>query len=401
MAEMPAIEGLGSLQKALLSALDQMGAAVSSVLEANQDMVFLHQSPGIPIDPKEFENPWTPDGGDVYALMAAGGDIKIPAVQNPPAPAAGASTPPSSKPQPLPPPDPGAEAAVNSAVNTAHLANQNLQIGTPIASYGLGTVADAWGQIALGTFADPPPPLPQSQVDAIKKATDVLYLRPGVPTEGYRDYRKARDAVIGLVGAKAAAFVAAMGDPSAADAWPLGEGKVFDEQIQDAETDRNAVDLSAGDMSFSDAEAFINAQGKDIVTAAAAGTAPSLGWAGLQAVGLVANVLPRSRRRTTRPCRKLVSPSREPHPCDPRRANRRTRGHCAGRSSCGRGRARPEAACRPRSAPCPPPISPISLAPPILPVPPVPPTPPTLSGLTGARCRTAPSARRVAAHCRP
>jgi hypothetical protein len=266
---MSAIEGLGPLQKALLSALDQMGAAISSVLQANKDMVFLHQSPGISIDPKEFENPWTPEGGDVYALMASGGDIKIPAVQNPPAPAAGASgTGPSTKPRPLPPPDPNAEIAINSAVNTTQLANQNLQLGTPIASYGLGTVADAWGLIAPATFADPPPPLPQSQLDAIKKASDILYVRPGVPTQGYRDYRKARDAVIGVIGAKAAAFVAAMGDPDAAAAWPLGQGKVFDEQIQDAETDRNAVDLSAGDMSYSDAEAFIDAQGKDIVTAA-------------------------------------------------------------------------------------------------------------------------------------
>jgi hypothetical protein len=65
---MPAIEGLGSLQKALLSALDQMGATVSSVLQANKDMVFLHQSPGILVDPKEFENPWTPEGGDVWRV---------------------------------------------------------------------------------------------------------------------------------------------------------------------------------------------------------------------------------------------------------------------------------------------------------------------------------------------
>jgi len=76
---MSAIEGLGALQKALLAALDQMGAAVSAVLEANKDMVFLHQSPGISIDPKEYANPWTPEGGDVYALMASGGEIKIPA----------------------------------------------------------------------------------------------------------------------------------------------------------------------------------------------------------------------------------------------------------------------------------------------------------------------------------
>jgi hypothetical protein len=266
---MSAIEGLGPLQKALLSALDQMGAAVSSVLQANKDMVFLHQSPGIPIDPKEFENPWTPEGGDVYALMAAGGEIKIPGVKKPPAPVPGANgAKPSSRPQPPPPPDPNAEAAINSAVNTAHLANQNLQIGTPIASYGLGTVADAWGVIAPATFPDPPPPLPPSQLDAIKKAIDILYMRPGVPTQGYRDYRKARDTVIGLIGAKAAGFVAAMGDPDAAAAWPLGQGKVFDQQIQDAETDRNAVDLSAPAMSYSDAEAFIDAQGKDIVTAA-------------------------------------------------------------------------------------------------------------------------------------
>lgn len=266
---MSAIEGLGSLQKALLSALDQMGAAISAVLQANKDMVFLHQSPGIPIDPKEFEDPWTPEGGDVYALMASGGQIKIPEVTQPPAPGPGAGgAKPSSKPQPLPPPDPNAEAAINSAVNTAHLANQSLQIGTTIASYGLGTVADAWGLIAPATFADPPPPLPQSQIDAIKQATGILYMRPGVPTQGYRDYRKARDTVTGLIGAKAAAFVSAMGDPVAAAAWPLGQGKVFDQQIHDAETDRNAVDLSAGAMSYSDAEAFINAQGADIVTAA-------------------------------------------------------------------------------------------------------------------------------------
>ena len=69
---MSAIEGLGALQKALLAALDHMGGTVSAVLEANKDMVFLHQSPGIPVDPKEFANPWTPEGGDVYALMASG-----------------------------------------------------------------------------------------------------------------------------------------------------------------------------------------------------------------------------------------------------------------------------------------------------------------------------------------
>src|SRR5581483_10357563 len=172
---MPAIDGLGPLQKTLLSALDQMGAAVSSVLQANKDMVFLHQSPGIPVDPKEFENPWTPEGGDVYALMASGGEIKIPPVRKPPAPPAGTGGKPSSKPQPPPPPDPDAEASVNSAVNTAHLANQNLQLGTDIASYGLGTVADAWGLIAPATFADIPPPLPPDQVAAIKKATDILY----------------------------------------------------------------------------------------------------------------------------------------------------------------------------------------------------------------------------------
>jgi hypothetical protein len=161
-----AIEGLGSLQKALLSAPDQMGAAVSSVLQANKDMVFLHQSPGIPVDPKEFENPWTPEGGDVYALMASGGEIEIPAVKKPQAPATGAGgAEPSNKPQPPPPPDPNAEAAINSAVNAAQLANQNLQIGTPIASYGLGTVADAWSLIAPATFADPPPPLPPSQTE--------------------------------------------------------------------------------------------------------------------------------------------------------------------------------------------------------------------------------------------
>src|SRR5450755_4279177 len=105
---MSAIEGLGALQKTLLAALDQMGGAVSAVLEANKDMVFLHQSPGIPIDPKEFENPWTPEGGDVYTLLAAGGDIKIPAVQQPPPPGASGAAP-SNKPRPLPPPDPNAE----------------------------------------------------------------------------------------------------------------------------------------------------------------------------------------------------------------------------------------------------------------------------------------------------
>ncbi|MFJ9692176.1 hypothetical protein [Kitasatospora sp. NPDC101183] len=267
---MGTIDGLGALQKALLSALDQMGAAISAVLQADKDMVFVHQSPGIPIDPKEYENPWTVEGGDVYALLASGGDVKIPQVQQPPAPATPASgtTTTTKKPPPPPPPDPNAEVGINSAVATSHFANLNLQLGTSIAVYGPGTVSDAWGLVAGAVFADKPPDKPQAQEDAIKQALAVLYVRPGAPTPGYQTFRKDRTTVTGLIGKKAAAFVAAMGDPAKAAAFPLGDGKVFDQQIQDAETDLNAADLAAGPMSYSQAEAFINAQGVDIVVGA-------------------------------------------------------------------------------------------------------------------------------------
>lgn len=266
---MSAIDNLGALQKTLLAALDQMGAAIGAVLEANKDMVFLHQSPGTSIEAKEFENPWTPAGGDVYSLLASGGEVKIPQVTLPApvTPGSGGATP-SNKPQPLPPPDPNAEVAINSAVNTAHLANQNLLLGSSIASYGLGTVADAWGLVAGATTAAVPPPTAPDVVAAIKKATDILYIKSGVPTPGYQAFRKARNMVTGLIGAKAAAFVAAMGDPAASASWPLAAGKVFDLQIQDAQTDRDAADLAGGDMSYTDAETFIRAQGKDMVTAA-------------------------------------------------------------------------------------------------------------------------------------
>lgn len=266
---MSAVDGVAALQKTLLAALDQMGAAISELLHANPDMVFMHQSPGLPIDPKEYEDPWTPDGGDIYAIMADNGEIKIPPTTLPPPVTPGTSTtPPTSKPTPPPPPDPHAAAGINSAVNTAHLANQNLQLGSSIAAYGLGTVADAWGLIAGGAEAPPPPPPAPEVLAAIKKAMDVLYVRPGVPTQGYRDFKASRNTLIGVLGQKPSEFVTAMGDPAAAAAWPLGRGRVLDQMIRDAQTDLDAVDLSGDGMSYTDAETFIRAQGQDIVTAA-------------------------------------------------------------------------------------------------------------------------------------
>lgn len=247
------IPGLGPLQQALLAALDQMGAIISQTLQDDPGTVFLHESPGRPIDPKAFKNPWTPEG-DVYSLMDPAGTVQAPH----PAP----GTPGT--------PDPVLAASYLAAKNTDVFANKNFVLGVQFATYGLGSVADAWGMVQQSITGDPPTPPPADVQATIDKAKALLYVngKVGMKTPGYQEYQKAAKALDNARKAKADAFWKAMADPALGQAWAV-DSRSYDNDIRSAQTDLAAADHADPSMAYSEAASFLAAQGTSMVDAAA------------------------------------------------------------------------------------------------------------------------------------
>jgi len=246
------IQGLGPLQQALLAALDQMGAIISQSLQDNPGTVFVHQSPGLGIDPKAYKNPWTPEG-DVYSLMDPSGAIQAP------------------HPTPGTPgtPDPVLAASYLAARNTDRFFNRNLLLGVELAVPGLGSVADAWGMVQQAMSGDAPTP-PSAAVQAtIDKAKALLYVngRVGMKSPGYQAYQAAVKALDRARQAKSDAFWKAMADPALGQAWAV-DSRSYDDDIKSAQTDLAAADHSDPSMAYSEAASFLAAQGTSMVDAA-------------------------------------------------------------------------------------------------------------------------------------
>jgi len=249
------IPGLGPLQQALLAALDQMGAIVSQSLQDNPGTVFLHQSPGKGVDPKEYKNPWTPEG-DVYSLMDPTGTVQAPH----PTPGAPGT------------PDPVLAASYLAAKNTDRLVNRNLLLGVKLAVPGLGSVTDAWSMVQQAMTGDPPTP-PSADVQAmIDKAKALLYVngKVGMKSPGYQAYLAAQKALDKARQAKSDAFWKAMADPALGQAWAV-DSRTYDHDIKSAQTDLAAADHADSSMAYSEAASFLAAQGTSMVDAAVQG----------------------------------------------------------------------------------------------------------------------------------
>ncbi|QIS14367.1 hypothetical protein [Nocardia arthritidis] len=250
------IAGLGALQKALLSAIDQVGAVISDSLQNNPGTVFVYQKPGLAVDPKRYLNPWLPEG-DVYALMDSTGHT---------VPGAG-STP--GKPGT---PDPNLQASIAAAAATADLVDDHLALASPFAAKSLGSASTAWGVVQQAISGDPPTAPSKDVQDKINMARNLLYVngRVGRPTQGYQDYQFAVDALAKARKAKSDAFYKAMADPALGQAWPMDSAS-YDNDIHRAETDMAAADHADSSMAYSEAADFLYSQGTSIIDAAVRG----------------------------------------------------------------------------------------------------------------------------------
>ncbi|MFI6166401.1 hypothetical protein ACIBCN_06390 [Nocardia sp. NPDC051052] len=250
------IEGLGALQKALLSAIDQVGSVVSEALQNNPGTVFLYQKPGLTVDPRRYLNPWTPEG-DIYTLMDDTGHIETGTGATPGKPGT---------------PDPRLAASYAAAAATAELVDDHLALGSNFAAKSLGKASDAWKLVQQAITGDVPTPPSKEVQDKINQAKQLLYVSGiyGKYTPGYQGYLNAVSALRTARRNKADAFYKAMADPALGQAWAI-DGGSFDDAIHQAETDVAGADHTDAGMAYSEASDFLYSQGTSIVDAAVTG----------------------------------------------------------------------------------------------------------------------------------
>ncbi|MFD9289185.1 hypothetical protein ACFWBV_12945 [Streptomyces sp. NPDC060030] len=278
---MPDMSGLGALHKTLLAALDQMGSVVTASLTnmdgtPRGDLVFLHVTPGHPVEAKVYRDPWTPEDGFGAVRSVA--------------PVAGASPPGGTSPPAGTSPAAAAGSAVmdsaRAAARTAALVDSIYPLGPGVAIAEPGRASDAWGLLA-GAMRAPLSLQPDVQKPEIDLAKSVLYVGgdPTKPTPGYLGYRQLTRGVLTARRAYNAAFMKAMGDPVLAESWGV-DGLQYDEAIQEAMTDLAAANQNDSPLTYEDAETFMNTtQGARRADAAVAAVKARWNALGALAVG--------------------------------------------------------------------------------------------------------------------
>lgn len=175
---------------------------------------------GTPVDPQDYENPWTPQG-DINVKDA----VTQGALPAPPQPAAGASAPPP------PPPDPKAARALAAAYKTSVLCNTLLQVTTDgtYLEYPTGRHLDfAYDGIIQAMQPMTVNEAPDPQVEAAIAAADkVLYKLNDdgtISTKKSDKYKKYLDNSMAYgqaVAAFAQAYATARQDPAQMQVWPV------------------------------------------------------------------------------------------------------------------------------------------------------------------------------------
>jgi hypothetical protein len=176
---------------------------------------------GMPVDPVDYMNPWTPQG-----------DINVKdAVAQGTAPTAPASTSSASGDAPPPPPDPKAARALAAAYKTAVLCDTMLQVTSDGSylqyptgrhlSFSYDSIISAMQPITSDEPADP------KVVAAVDKARKVLFelnddgTISTTKTKKYKTYLSDSLAYGQAKAAYASAFAAAKSDPNQMQIWPV------------------------------------------------------------------------------------------------------------------------------------------------------------------------------------
>jgi hypothetical protein len=193
------------------------------------DLVYSQLILGMPIDPRDYANAWTPMGGDT----GAGGQT------------AGVPAAPPAAPGATPAPDPKLLASLQAAFKTSQLCNIMLQVtddGSYL-QYPIGRhLAFQYNGILGAMQPLPVPPQPAAVQAEIAQATAVLYTMdntdPANPviigkSQAYERYERNALAYATAKAIFAMQEAATLGNPATASEWPL-LSSTYQEAVDDA-----------------------------------------------------------------------------------------------------------------------------------------------------------------------
>jgi hypothetical protein len=177
---------------------------------------------GMPVDPRDFMNPWSPTGGATLQTSQGG-------VQQAAAAAA------------APTPDPRFRRALQAAFNTSQLVDKMILVTNDDTLLEYPTtrhVSFAYEGIINGMQPLPPPPIPddiQKQINDAQKVIHKLDDEGNIigKTPLYANYLKNSKAYADAKKAFADAQAAALNDPLKAETWPM-DSVVFQEAVDQA-----------------------------------------------------------------------------------------------------------------------------------------------------------------------
>jgi hypothetical protein len=187
------------------------------------------RSVGLPIHQEDFEDPWTPLGGNLAANLDKA-IAKTPATDPANAPKTGSSKLDETK-----------IFAANIArsqqnyLNTFLLTDDKLQLNNEYAVMpGSSKVSDSWYAIITGANGIPTESVPnQALKEAYDKARAKLMDEEGNPTKQYQAYMDYEDRYKDKVKAWQRAYAAAFTDPMKLQSWPI-EGTLYHDEADEA-----------------------------------------------------------------------------------------------------------------------------------------------------------------------
>jgi hypothetical protein len=227
------LKDAGAMTGALLSALDQIVDRVLGKQTVDKSgkplrqVAYMHLPNGIPIDPRDFRDPWRPSGGATLSAMREDG--KLPELPTIPAPSDGTTTVPADAAPPVPVEDSKLMAAMAAALNTTWMFDDMPMVtgdGTYQPYPGTRKLSSAYEGLIHSVQTVPPPPQPPEVVKAIKAAEKVLY---NLDDDGnimdytvrYQNWLNLSQAYADAKSDFATAEARAMRDPVFGAAWPV------------------------------------------------------------------------------------------------------------------------------------------------------------------------------------
>ena len=209
----------------LVDRIKQARPAQTNGKPTGGDIVYSQLLLGMPIDPEDYSNPWSPIGAASEASSAGSGQAGVPQVAGQP--------------------DPVLLKALEAAFHTSQLCNVMLQVtddGSYL-EYPVGRHLDfQYTGIVDSMTAVPPPPMPAAEQAALNAAMAVLYdmdtTDPANPviigkSQLYKTYEKNSLAYAQAKANYALAQASTLANPAQANLWPM-LSSTYQEPVDDA-----------------------------------------------------------------------------------------------------------------------------------------------------------------------